>query len=204
MSTIGSASVRNGASARGVARRSRVKEHRQDDELAVPLLRHEGHRRSRHDVRNRRHVVGRGIGSCDEAGDRLRSCGEHQHPAGDAVDGLQAICEACRDAEVAAAAANRPEQIGVHVGIRLQEPAVRGHDVGAHEAVDREPVLAYEETDAAAERQSSDPHRAGVAEADAEAVFRSRSRELTRGQTRLRPGKTLVRVDLQRLQPREI
>ena len=53
------------------------------------------------------------------------------------------------DAEVPAAAAQRPEQVGVVVGVDAQDLAVRRHDLGGEQVVDRHPVLADEEADAA-------------------------------------------------------
>ena len=48
---------------------------------------------------------------------------------------------------------------------------VGGHDLGGEQAVDRQAVLADQVADAAADRDPADPDRAGVAEADREAVL---------------------------------
>ena len=64
------------------------------------------------------------------------------------------------DAEVPAAAAQRPEQIGVFVGGRPDDPALGGDDLGGKQVVDGEPVFAHEEAQAAAE---GEPGHAGVA-----------------------------------------
>ena len=55
-----------------------------------------------------------------------------------------------------------------------QVPAVRGHDLGGEQAVDRQAVLADEVADAAAEREAADPDRAGVAEPVASRARRPR------------------------------
>ena len=60
------------------------------------------------------------------------------------------------DAEVAAAAAQRPEQIGMlaRAGVHLR--AIGQHHVGADQVVDREPEAARQVADAAAEREPAD------------------------------------------------
>jgi hypothetical protein len=55
---------------------------------------------------------------------------------------VQPVVEARDDADVPAAAADRPEQLGLAVGVDLEHAAVGGDDLGAEEVVDREPVLA--------------------------------------------------------------
>ncbi len=60
------------------------------------------------------------------------------------------------DAEVAAAAANRPEQIGVLLGIGGHEPAVGQHDVDLEDVVDGQAAAAGEMAEPAAERQAAD------------------------------------------------
>ena len=64
---------------------------------------------------------------------------------------VQAELELGDDAEVAAATAQRPEQIGVLVGRRAQYLAVGGDDLGGLQAVDGEAVAAHQAADAAAE-----------------------------------------------------
>jgi hypothetical protein len=63
------------------------------------------------------------------------------------------------DAEVAARAADRPEEILVLGRARTAELAVRGDDVDREEAVDREPVLAAQMSHAAVQRQAGDARR---------------------------------------------
>ena len=60
-------------------------------------------------------------------------------------------------AEVAAAAAQRPEEIGVFRLAGRDEAAVGQHDVGLEQIVDGQPELAGEMTDAAAEGDAADP-----------------------------------------------
>ena len=76
------------------------------------------------------------------------------------ADGVQSEPERGDDAEVAAAASQRPEQIRVFVGGRPDDAALGGDHLGGKQVVDGEPVLAHEEADAAAEGEPGD---AGVA-----------------------------------------
>jgi hypothetical protein len=92
----------------------------------------------------------------DERGDHVRRGREHEHPARDPADLVEPELEPRRDAEVAAAAPDRPEQLRMRLGIGPEQPAVRGHHVGGQQVVDRQPVLADEVPDAAAEREPAD------------------------------------------------
>ena len=63
------------------------------------------------------------------------------------------------DPEVAAAATERPEQVGVLVLARAQDPAVGRHDVGREEVVEGKAVARHDPAEAAAERQPRDAGR---------------------------------------------
>ena len=76
------------------------------------------------------------------------------------ADGMQCEPERADDAEVSAAAPQRPEQVGVVVGRRLHDVAIGGDHLGFHEIVDGEPAFAHEPANAPAEAEASD---AGVA-----------------------------------------
>ena len=60
----------------------------------------------------------------------------------DRADLVQAELELGDDPEVAAAAAQRPEQVGVLVVARPGDPAVGGDDLRGDEVVDAQPGLA--------------------------------------------------------------
>src|SRR4029077_8395774 len=77
--------------------------------------------------------------------------GEHLCAEWDAVE-----LELRDDSEVAASAAEAPEQIGVLVLACLDELAPGSHDIHRDELIDREPVLAHDPADSAAERQARD------------------------------------------------
>ncbi len=76
------------------------------------------------------------------------------------AEGMQSEPERGDDAEVAAAASQRPEQIRMVVGGRADDAALGDDHLGSQQIVDDEPVFAHEEADAAAE---GDPGDAGVA-----------------------------------------
>ena len=90
------------------------------------------------------------------------------------------------------------------LGIDAEELAVRGHDIGGEQVVDREPVLAAEVPDPPAEGDPAQPDRAGVPEPGGQAVGPDRRRVLARGQTRLRPGRAACDVDVDGLHVREV
>ena len=122
---------------------------------------------------------------------------QDEDAAGELRDVVQLEAQPRDDAEVAAAAADRPEQVGVPLGVDLQHPAVGGHDLGRQELVDRHPVLADEEADAAAERDAADADRAGVAEAGGEPVRAGGGGVLARGQAAAGPGGAAREVDVE-------
>ena len=72
---------------------------------------------------------------------------------------MQRELELCHDAEVAAAAAQPPEEICVLGLARVDELPVGRHDVGADEVVAGEAVLAHQPADPAAERVAADAGR---------------------------------------------
>ena len=77
---------------------------------------------------------------------------EHDRP-----DRVEPEGEAGDDAEVAAAAAQPPEQVGVLGVGRVTTAPVGGDDLGFDQVVAREPELALEPTAAAAEREPAMP-----------------------------------------------
>jgi len=57
--------------------------------------------------------------------------------ADDCADLLESEPEPCGHPEVAASAPDRPEQVGVRLGVDLQETAVGGDDLGGRESMVR-------------------------------------------------------------------
>ncbi len=77
---------------------------------------------------------------------------------------MQAILERRDDSEVAATAAQPPEQVRVFALARFDEPAIGRHHVRGNEVVADEAELPHQPADAAAEGDSADPrHRDGTA-----------------------------------------
>src|SRR4029450_6495739 len=81
---------------------------------------------------------------------------------------------------------------------------VRRAGLSREQVVDREPVLADEVADPAAERDPPDADRARVPQADAEPVRRGGVREFGRGETRLGPSGAFLDIDVDRLHLREV
>ncbi len=83
---------------------------------------------------------------------------------------VKPILEGRHHPEIAAPAAQPPEQLGVFVGSGAPELTVRRHDVGGQEVVADEPVLAHQPSHAPAEGEAGDarlahhPARGGEAE----------------------------------------
>ena len=98
----------------------------------------------------------------------------------DHVHGVQPVFQRGHDAEVPAAAAQRPEEVLVLGFTGRQELSVGGDDVGREEVVAAEPVLAVKVADATAEGQPGDPGRADDA-------ARRRQPEGMRGVVEVRP-----------------
>ena len=84
---------------------------------------------------------------------------------------MQRELEPGDDAEVAAAAAQRPEQVGVLAGAGAAHRAVGADDVRRHQVVDGHPVRPREPAEAAAQRQPGDAGRRVDAERRRQAVL---------------------------------
>src|SRR4029453_8382300 len=72
---------------------------------------------------------------------------------------VERVAEAGGHAEVAAAAAQRPEQIGVFAFARAQQPPLGRHDIDPLHVVARPAEASRHIAEAAAERQPGDPRR---------------------------------------------
>lgn len=74
---------------------------------------------------------------------------------------MQPVLESGGHAEVAAATADGPEQVGLVIGVDVEDPAIGGDDLSGEKVVDVEAVLADEVPDAAPERDAADADGAG-------------------------------------------
>ena len=171
---------------------------------AVQILGHEGQRRRGHHDGDRAELVRRRVGLRDEAGDHVRGRGETEQAAENCVDRVEPVLQARDDAEVAAAATQRPEQLRLALHIHPAQPPVRGDDLRCEQVVDGEPVLAHEKADAAGERDAADPDGARVAEPRREPVLARRDRVPAGGETCARPGRALRGIQLEGAERREV
>ena len=98
--------------------------------------------------------------------------GVHQHAAEHGrADRVQPQGELGDDAEVAPAAAQRPEQVGVQRRGRRHGPAVGHHHLGREQAVAGEPQGAFEPAAAGAEREPADARGGHPAAGDGQPVL---------------------------------
>jgi hypothetical protein len=72
----------------------------------------------------------------------------------DGSDRVEVVLERRGNAEVAAAAANGPEEVGVLIGACAEDPPVRHNQIGGAQVVQCEAVLGHQPSDPASERQS--------------------------------------------------
>src|SRR5204862_3954244 len=107
-------------------------------------------------------------------------------------------------AEVAAAAANAPEEVRVLVLAGADHAAIGGDHRGRQEVVAREAALALEPATATAEQQAGDPGGGKAAARDGEAVHLRRAVELAPGETGLGAAGLGIRVDVDALHQREV
>ena len=160
---------RSRAAARSPARPRRGRRPRRapapSDRRAVLLRRQERHRRGHACGEGDAELVGR-LGSevAQEAQD-LRApraaARRSARRAPSARPGAARYSKRGGDAEVAAAAAQPPEQLRLGLGVDVHPLAVGGHEVDGEQVVDGQAVLAHEVPEPAAERQPAD---AGVAD----------------------------------------
>src|SRR5581483_6823666 len=122
----------------------------------------------------------------------------------DVRHGVQALLELGGDAEVAAAAAERPEQILVLALARAQHGAVGGHHLGGEEVVDAEAGAAGQIADAAAEGEAADAGRRDDAAGRGQAMRVGGVVEDAPGATATRPRGARPGVDLHVLEQREV
>ena len=105
--------------------------------------------------------------------------GVGHHPAEDhRADRARLELEARDDAEVAAAAAQGPEEVRVLLGGSPDLPALREHHLGGPQRVDRQAVVAHQPPDAATQGEAADPGMGDLAGRHREAVLLGRRVEL--------------------------
>ena len=107
-------------------------------------------------------------------------------------------------AEVAAAAAERPEEIRVLAGAGAHDIALGGDDLGGFEVVDRHAVLAAEPAEAPAQRQARDPRGGVDPHRSGEPVGQGRCVEIPERSATLGEGPLRSHIHLHRPHVREI
>ena len=124
--------------------------------------------------------------------------------AEDARDRVRPELERGNDAEVAAAPAKRPEQVGIGVLARGDHLAGRKHDFGGEKVVDGHPVLAHQPGDPPAEGEARDPGERDDAARGREPKGGGGTVELTDPDAGLRADGPSRRVDVDALHEREV
>ena len=169
---------RAGALAPGLLRERVHRRHRLQADEGAELL-----RRGRQEVAVGRHDLLAVFGVPED-----RPGIDHAHRVG--------LEQEARDhAEIAAAAAQRPEQVRVLLRARGDETAVGEHHVGLEQIVDGQPVLARQVAGPAAERQASDAGGRDDAEWDRQAEGMRRVVDIARRAARPDPNGAGRRVD---------
>src|ERR1041385_2712652 len=98
-----------------------------------------------------------------DPGDHVGGRREHQHSANDLDNLVEPQPESGYDTKIAAAAPERPEQIGVSVLVHAENLAIGGPHFRGKHIVDGEAVLADEKSHAAADRDPAKADARGVA-----------------------------------------
>ena len=129
---------------------------------------------------------------------------EHDGAAHEPVHGMEAGREPRGDAEVAAAAAEAPEEVRLTLGVHRDDVAVRGDHLDCDEGVDGQAVLAHQPADAATQRQAADADRRGVAVGGREAVCLRGGSILARRQARTGLRDARVGIDVHRAQVAQV
>ena len=113
-----------------------------------------GRGRCRHHVDNCREIIGCGFGRRDESCNRIRRSGKYQQAAHDRIDRVQLKLEARCNAKVAAAASNRPEEIGMMLSVDETALSISSDYFSSQQRIDREAVLADKIADTTAKRNA--------------------------------------------------
>ena len=106
--------------------------------------------------------------------------------------------------EVAAAAAQPPEQVGVLIGAGAHDTPVGENDLGGQQRVDGQTEAAHEPPDAATEGQAADAGVRDNARGDDEPVLLGASIDRTEGRTTADPYRAGRRVDLDAIERAQI
>ena len=120
------------------------------------------------------------------------------------ADRIQGELELGDDPEVAAGAADPPEEVRILGRARPQDPRVGGHELDAQQLVDRQAVFPHEPPDPAAERQTGEPGVGHDAGRDGEPEGLRRAVELAEKHASLHARRALFDVDADGLHRRKV
>ena len=180
--------------------------HRDRERVAVPVLGHEGQRRR--DLERREPTVGlRGIFDpfAPEAQQvaRVVEFVEEQTDS-DGVDRMQLELEGRHHTEVAAAAADRPEQVVVLGLAGPHRPAISGDHIGREQVVDAQPVTAGQVADAAAQGETRNTGGRHDPTSGRQPVRVGRIVEVAPGRAAARPRRACRRIDVHMPHQRQV
>jgi hypothetical protein len=142
-------------------------------------------------------------GQAQHVGSLLQSP-EQQAQLHDRPHLVQAELEFGDHAEVAAAAADRPEQVRVLLRCSPLDPPVRGDHLGRGEVVDAQPGLAGQPPHAATEREPADTGVTDMAGGHRQAVRLRGGVQAGQQRTPARPRPFRLRVDANLVEPAEV
>ena len=141
------------------------------------LLRQERHRRAGHHVEDGGQAVRCRLRDGDEPVIVSGVAGSMSMPPVKSLTSASRYRKPGDDPEVAAAAADGPEQVRMVVRVHLEHLAVGGHELDGQQVVDGQAVLPGQVADAATQGDAADAHRPGVAEPGREPVLDGRGRD---------------------------
>src|SRR5690606_39480198 len=112
--------------------------------------------------------------------------------------------EARDDAEVAATAPDRPEQIGVRGLVGANVRAVCSDDLRSEELIDRQAELPMQEADTATQRDAADADTRGITQAERQTVLAGRLRDRARRYAAADPGGAPAHIDVDGIERGEV
>ena len=117
---------------------------------------------------------------------------------------MELILERCSDSEVAAAAANAPEQVGVLLRAGPQQLPVGCRHVGRYQVVAGKSIAAVQPAQPSAEREARDPGHRHHAKRRRQSDRLRGAVELTQREPRVRPDGPRLWIDLDGFHPRQV
>jgi hypothetical protein len=120
------------------------------------------------------------------------------------ADGVNLELERGDHAEVAAAAADAPEKLGIFILAGGAQHTVGGDDIDRDDVVEAQAELAAQPTDTAGQRQPGDAGRRNQATGGRQAVYLGLAIEIAPGRAALDPGAPRLGIDVHGVHVRQI